>query len=562
MSRIYNVNSTCLRYVVPFLFEGSFEDAFDKVEKQKKIIKGKEKNVWVRRKVDLNGTESDLYSYIRNEFCFDDDNDNNRLSDNKTGCEWLFWRSGETDTKDGKAIIEVLYYPEGIKKEKEINTEEWEIPKGWKIEVSNVGLALFRNGLGIMWYELKLPTNNINSEQLMVFQNRVRELNRGSASLFWEETRDEPDNGIILYEINGITTYIRPFMFGKWVDEIIGFLNVRYFAERKSSYLTMKKNSMTILKGLKNRVISKDVEKLKVKTYLPDKAILFTYVSLGCKNAEDLLMNKYSYIFHISNGYNDSYHFCNDIANEIKRPFNDTYWYATQEGVAYITWTRFDNKDVFNKLIPSKIRNDYFSLFIKVLYQSFSLLIYAEKIQAEISAKKEINLEDPFNNKISELSEEINLFLTKSMATSVSHIHHQSEFYIYLKKQLRVHEDVKSITAGLDSLDGLQREQRQREENKRVQKTMQVEQQREQKIQTIMNLLALLGSFSVIVDVFDLISMFNYDDGKFWSYSFFMQGIIIVVDIIIIVIILIAVRFNFTSIRRKKDNDQINEKRL
>ena len=43
MSRLYNVNSICLRYVVPFLFEGSFEDAFDKVE-TKKIMKGKEKN--------------------------------------------------------------------------------------------------------------------------------------------------------------------------------------------------------------------------------------------------------------------------------------------------------------------------------------------------------------------------------------------------------------------------------------------------------------------------------------------------------------------------------------
>ena len=35
MSRLYSVNSICLRYVVPFLFEGSFEDAFDKVETKK-----------------------------------------------------------------------------------------------------------------------------------------------------------------------------------------------------------------------------------------------------------------------------------------------------------------------------------------------------------------------------------------------------------------------------------------------------------------------------------------------------------------------------------------------
>ena len=44
-------------------------------------------------------------------------------------------------------------------------------------------------------------------------------------------------------------------------------------------------------------------------------------------------------------------------------------------------------------------------------------MLYAEKIQAEISAVSGKYLTEPFDKRITELFEEINLFLTKSMAT-------------------------------------------------------------------------------------------------------------------------------------------------
>ena len=85
------------------------------------------------------------------------------------------------------------------------------------------------------------------------------------------------------------------------------------------------------------------------------------------------------------------------------RPFEDVFWYATKEGVAYIAWADEDNEKVFTKVIPGKIRRDYFALYLKVLYQSYSLLIYAEKIQSEISADTRSYLNEYMNQDIEKL---------------------------------------------------------------------------------------------------------------------------------------------------------------
>lgn len=563
MSAIYDIHSACLRYIVPFRYEESFEEAFLKVENQKEVKKGKEKILWERKKTDIDGAESDLYSYVRNELRFP--NDAKLLPGEKVGGEWIFCRSDEAFSKDGQKIKELFFYPEGLKKKKEDKNTEWDIPEGWNLTISNLGLVLFRNGLGIVWYELKLPRKNIDSNQLKAFQNIIRELNRSMASQVWEKQRIEPDFGIVLNENNGYKTYLSPFSFGKWVNDTIGFLKVNYFAERKNSYSSMVKNSISMLKGVRNEIVKKDNQIKAECSNLPDKAILFSYISLLQSTENNLSKDKYSLVYHITNGYKDSYHFSDDVINEIKRPFDDVYWYATQEGAAYLVWPSEDNKEVFESLIPGKVKTDYFALYIKILYQSFSLMLYAEKIQKEISAVSGKYLIEPLDKRITELFGEINLFLTKSMATSVSHIHHQSEFYVYIKKQLRIQDDVESVTAGLKALDILQREQRQRDENKRVQEAWKEEQRRDReaqearlaqeerekksdgKIQAIMGLFALLGISSALVDCFDFIGKFDAE-GDFWNLMTETQGVEIAFFVIVGIISVIAVYFSVKAI--------------
>ncbi len=250
----------------------------------------------------------------------------------------------------------------------------------------------------------------------------------------------------------------------------------------------------------------------------------------------------------------------------MKCPFEDAIWYATQEGIAYLVWTSEDNKEVFANLIPGKIRRDYFTLFIKNLYQSYSLLIYAEKIQEQVAAVSGKYLLESLDQRISDLFGDINLFLTKSMATSVSYIHHQSEFYVYIKKQLCIQEDVESVTAGLNALDLLQREKRKRDDELRNQEAWKEEKERDRKakkernareerekksdakIEAIMGLFALLGISSALIDCYDFISKFQPGIGEFWELDSLTKGYEVLFFIVIGIISIIAIIFSIRAI--------------
>ena len=69
----------------------------------------------------------------------------------------------------------------------------------------------------------------------------------------------------------------------------------------------------------------------------------------------------------------------------------------------------------------TKIRNDYFPLFIKALYQSYSLLLFGRKIQEEIPAEHIEKMSDEDYERIAKRYGEI-ASLSPSMAASVSHI--------------------------------------------------------------------------------------------------------------------------------------------
>lgn len=152
-----------------------------------------------------------------------------------------------------------------------------------------------------------------------------------------------------------------------------------------------------------------------------------------------------------------------------------------------------------------------------------------------------------------------------SMATSVSHIHHQSEYYIYLKQQFRVHDDVKSVISGLNALDELKKEQRAVEEKRRNKLEWENEQKRDclekeerekreererknsEKIQAVLGLVSLLTISSALVDWFDFANKFS-EEGEYWRLTPFMQTIDRVVFEIIIIIGIIVFIFTIKNI--------------
>lgn len=501
MNKGYTINAGCFRYIVPFRYMDSFAIASHKIEDQT-IERGFHKEqmpLWNRRIEGQENAESDLYSYVREEFQFD--SESGELADSRVGCEWIYWNSAESKTKDGKKIKKLVY-----SKDHQDNLE---------LSITNLGLFLFRNGVGFIWYEIEMPMN-IDSNQLKEIQNHIRELNKRKDPVLWEQVLEnkltQDMETPVFYKGNkkGYRTFLVPFSFGKWINDILSFLRITYFAERKS--------------------VSDQY------SYAPDKAILFSYVSFDSSAENENMNDQYELSYHLTSGYTDAYHFSEETRQVMQCPFDHVVWNATQEGVSYLAWPDRENFGFFRDTLPGKIRRDYFTLFIKVLYQSFSLLLYAEKIQKEISCVFGDSMDEKSGSRVTALCGEINLFLTKSMAASVSHIHHQSEFYIFLKKQFRVDENVKSVTAGLNALENLLRQQREREENVRLQNEWKEEQKRDSQTQAIMGLFALLGITSALTDGVDFVTKIV----KAETWSQLSSGSIIAVRIIIGIIAVVG----------------------
>lgn len=107
-------------------------------------------------------------------------------------------------------------------------------------------------------------------------------------------------------------------------------------------------------------------------------------------------------------------------------------------------------------------------IYILLLYQLYSLIHFSEKIEYELSADAKDYLKAPeaYNLKLKEIQAEINTFLLKSVHTSVSQMQTQNDFYQFAKKNLRLREEIQSLTAGVDFLEELletQEEQRRQE---------------------------------------------------------------------------------------------------
>lgn len=516
MQANYTINTTCLRYIVPFKYNGPFDNAIKNVDGCNQL--------WKRVISSDKDIHSELYSYVRNEFRFDNETE---ISDKKMGFEW--------EVSNRFKDKELMYYPEGFEK-----TEH-----AISFQISDMGMLLCRNRLGLFWYEVSIPEDLMDSDALLKFQCVVRELNPYRVTKVWEIVEKESKHSLSISNVLSV----RPFSFGNWIQSIIGFLNVTYFSERVNNYESMLEMTFS---SINERYIKENAHSEK----LPNKAILFTYASLGEKEITSEEEKK-TYIYHLTNGYSDSHRFSQDISREMKCPFDNAYWYATQEGAAYLAWPDKGNEKFFNESFPfDRVRSDYFTLYLKVLYQSFSILLYAERIQKEVSATNNMYLNEAEDKSITALCAEINLFLAKSMATSVSHIHHQSEFYVYLKKQLRIHDDVKSVTSGLNALDVLHREQDKIESEKELREREKRDKESDENLQHTMEFLSVLSVFSALIDCFDIVKNVLNTEGELWT----LPSITIVIEIILLGGIVVVGGHTYLEIRKARKKQKENEK--
>ena len=155
------------------------------------------------------------------------------------------------------------------------------------------------------------------------------------------------------------------------------------------------------------------------------------------------------------------------------QPFKNAWWYVSNEGCGCYVYENKENIKYLSDNLSDEVRKDYFTLYILLLYQLYSLIHFSEKIEYDLSAdaKAYRKSSEDYNEKLKEIQTEINTFLLKSVHTCVSQTRAQNDFYNFAKKNLRIREEIQSLTAGVDFLEELlenQEQQRKEEEEERL----------------------------------------------------------------------------------------------
>ena len=179
-----------------------------------------------------------------------------------------------------------------------------------------------------------------------------------------------------------------------------------------------------------------------------------------------------------------------------------------------------------------KFKNDYFFIYIILLYQSYSCFYYSNKLTYEIPSNiNEFEKDGTQLDKLENLESNINLFLVKGIYGSISNIHQQDEIYKYGKKSLGIDEDMKSLTVGLEALRQLEIEKRQKENSKR-----------DENMNTAVIMLSLLTTISAFVNAI------NIGD---WYLSGGLSRISTVHIIILSIVLLLVMFFLFALLKNK-----------
>ena len=204
---------------------------------------------------------------------------------------------GAPQDRQGDApLLKLLFLPNyKIKfgkggKNPQIEPEVWEemYRNATRINLNAMGIYLFRNGFGFVWYEL--DPGPISSERLMEMQNYIKELNRSTKiRMLKVERKPVSDGAVVAKKVirnkNG-SSYERevcltPFFMGKMLVDTMRFLGVTFLTERRALYGDMLKTGGRFIEAFPYEKIeySAGTKERAAQEYpgFPDKAVLFSY---------------------------------------------------------------------------------------------------------------------------------------------------------------------------------------------------------------------------------------------------------------------------------------------
>ena len=418
------------KYIVPFSFKSP---EYNRLHEKS--------NSWIIE--DSNTLESDIYEYVQQSFI----------------------TAENIDESDPVIKIACIYKYVGTSlsenfKLKYVNSEAYRY-----FYIREVHVALFQTGIGLLWFVPEISGKCDKISELIDFTYNLKELARNEKSncIFRENIEEVQDDEKIPVEkmLPDGKRYKKDthFFVGEWIDDI---------AKTISESITYYPSRVRTIDGIKRT--------------LPDKAVLF---HCGTVDATDNIDNV---IVCLSRGYKSSYKLNKNLRDELYQPFQNVKCYTSSEGCGYYAAVNKNDHAFFLDL--NKVREDYFCLYLLALYQSYTLLRYSELIAKKLSAKY-----DDYNDYSKELEDNLdaittglNVFLAKSVYSSVSHVQQQNEFFNYVSKRLLIKENINSVSAGIEALNNI--------ESNLYEEEMQKRNHFLEGCLTIVSLLAVLSAFN------------------------------------------------------------------
>lgn len=260
--------------------------------------------------------------------------------------------------------------------------------------------------------------------------------------------------------------------------------------------------SFYMMEGIK----SKRGKKGQSETNGPRRALLYNYFAFEQEaeaqsdegQRKQMLLDRADFL---TAGHNKNFLRSPDVSEYVYQPFKDAYWYVCNSGCGCYVYKNEENQHYLKTNLSDNVRRDYFMIYILLLYQLYSLIHFSEKIEYELSADAKDYLKAPeaYNLKLKEIQAEINTFLLKSVHTSVSQMQTQNDFYQFAKKNLRLREEIQSLTAGVDFLEELLETQEEQRRQEKENAELLQRQQEEDKLSVgvaVLSLLAILSAFA------------------------------------------------------------------
>ncbi len=460
------VKQRMLRFAIPFHIAN-----YDRLQKEK--FKSIEEYGWERAHI-IQG-ENDLYDYITE-------------------------LAGDKETS---AIAHSWKLPKEKYHKKRFVSEVSKKKLYWKL--SDMGLLIFNDELGIFWYEVDALSIK-EHDDFLDLAYALKELSRSD---------NERNYSVFNLQFNG--TDDPKYRDIKKDDTVV----IQDIKDTEQGKIAVCKKKISLYKDVLCKFIPffeidsffSNRRKESGKTIYPDRAIAFSWIYEVVEKKED--RDAYDMAFHLGRTYKSTYEMSSNFKKEdFYVPFDDSLWYGSLEGCGNYTAPK-QKKEFFESGYAGRL-NTYYYIYLLCLGQYYSLLQLAHRVS--VLPTKE-DMYSSKNNILEDMMDQIHIFNLKNNYSQIGHLTQHNEFYEYLQNRLGINKMQEELEVELQALFEM------------IERKKTIKQEKNNRVITIIG-----GIFVVLQAFINVAAMYDSVISKDWGYFAFATAgsfVLVVLGIII-----------------------------